>query len=171
MKERLRRALPVLGPLLVGALAYLLLGAGPRSGPTRDTVPSAWALPAGSAPDLAAAETVWKDRTPWGNAAGSDAGAEANNVVPVGVVAGRDGLEALFALPGAPLIRAREGDDLPGGGRVTGITPTQVSWTDSEGKTLRRELFVDPDPRPSASAAPEQNQRTSVNPLSQGQTQ
>lgn len=147
MRPAWRRTLPVAGPLLAGALAYLLLGAGPRANLARTVAPAGWALPAETAPDLAAADALWAQRAPWGAAAGAGPDGESVPVVvPVGVVAVRDGFEALFAVPGAPLLRVREGDALPGGGSVTAITRGQVSWTDSAGQARQRELLVDPDP-------------------------
>ena len=140
---------PVAGLLLAGALGYLLLGAGPRSNPARDVAQAGWALPAEPAHDLAAADTLWTQRAPWGAAANAATGATAAPApVLVGVVVERGRYEALFAVAGAPLLRVRAGDALPGGGRVTAITHNRVSWTDPAGQPRQRELLVEPREAP-----------------------
>lgn len=139
-----RRVLPFVGPLLVGALGYLLLGTGPRSNAVRNPVPAQWALPADPAFDLPAADALWAQRAPWGAAANAAAQQEAPAPVLVGVIVERGLYEALFAVAGAPLHRARVGDPLPGGGLVTSITRTRVSWNDAAGRPHERELLAAP---------------------------
>lgn len=142
-----RKAWPVIGALLVGTLGYALLGNSPRSSAARVTPKGAWALPVQSAPDLAAAQALWSTRPPWGAAAaGQTAQAAVPSAIPVGVVMDRGGLQAVFALPGAIPFHVREGDPLPGGGQVTAISRTQVTWTDAAGNTRQRELLVGPVP-------------------------
>lgn len=172
MSPVLRRALPFAGPFLVGVLGYLLLGAGPHSSAARATVPVDWALPVDAAPDMAAAAELWRSRSPWGAvAAGADAASDANDkaIVPVGVLALRDGLVALFSIPDAPLLRVRQGDRLPNGGQVTSISPTGVAWTDAKGQTRQRQLFIDPDPRATAPSDTPPPRRRRASTSSQGQ--
>ena len=171
MNPVLRRALPFAGPFVVGVLGYLLLGAGPHSSASRDTVPVDWALPVDAAPDMAAAAELWRSRSPWGAvAAGADAASDATDqaILPVGVFKLRDGLVALFAIPDAPLLRVRQGDRLPNGGQVTSISATGVGWTNAKGETRQRQLFIDPDPRTTAPVdSPPPRRRASTS--SQGQ--
>lgn len=172
MSPALRAGLRFAAPFLVGVLGYLLLGAGPRSGPARDTVPVDWALPVAAAPDLAAAGELWRTRSPWGAVAvGADAASDQddNATLPVGVFAERDGLVALFAIPDAPLLRVRQGDRLPRGGQVTSISPTGVSWTNAKGQTRQRQLFIDPDPRATAPSDSPPPRRRRATTSSQGQ--
>lgn len=172
MSPALRRALPFAAAFAAGVLGYLVLGAGPRASVARDTVPVDWALPADAAPDPAAAAEVWRTRSPWGaNVAGADAAADDRDkaVVPVGVFITRDGLVALFSIPGVPLLRLRQGEPLPTGGQVTAVTPKSVSWTNSKGETRQRELFADPDPRGSAAPASQPTRRRRATASPQGQ--
>ena len=172
MSPSLRRALPFAAAFVAGVLGYLVLGAGPRAATARDTVPVDWALPVDAAPDQAAAAEVWRARSPWGAAvAGADAAADEQDkaVVPVGVFITRDGLVALFSIPGAPLLRLRQGERLPTGGQVTAITSSSVSWTTTKGETRQRELFADPDPRGPAAPASQPTRRRRANTSSQGQ--
>lgn len=152
-----RRALPVAGPLLAGALGYLLLGAGPRSNVARNMPPADWALPTEPVLDLVAADGIWAQRMPWGAAASAGPGGQpAPAAVLVGVIVERGDIHALFAVSGAPILEVREGDALPGGGRVTAISRNQVTWTDSVGQAQQRELLVAPrEPQVPPPPAPE----------------
>lgn len=158
MNARLRPLLPVLAPLLLGGVAYLLLGDGPHTDASRDVAAVAWSLPEDAPVDAAAARQVWQERGPWGRAAAEavGTGAPAPQPLPVGVIAAKDQWQALFFMPGGNVVRLAEGEPLPTGGEVKSISPTVVAWTDAAGEAHRRELLVDADPRPSAlpTAAP-----------------
>ena len=145
MSPSLRRVLPVLAPFVLGALAYFALGAGPHTEDPRAGAVDAWALPAETPRDFAAASQVWSKRSPWGVAtAAGEAGADAGGGQPVGVIAVGDRLQALFAFPDGRVIRVGAMDALPDGGQVTQITSETVAWTDAAGRAQRRELLVDP---------------------------
>lgn len=143
-----RQLLPPVAALLLGALAWLLIGNGPDLAAARQDGMAGWTLPAATGPDLAAAQAAWQTRPPWGTTAAETAAAEAAEAaarpVPVGVVVEDDGLAALFVTAGGNPQRLHEGDPLPGGGQVTAIARNRVGWTDADGNARQRELFVDP---------------------------
>ncbi|MBW8311783.1 MAG: hypothetical protein K0M64_07065 [Rhizobium sp.] len=153
MNARLRPLLPVLAPLLLGTVAYLLLGDGPHTDAGRQVEAVAWSLPEDAPVDAAAARVVWEKRAPWGRAAASATaatGAPAPQPLPVGVIAAGGQWQALFFMPGGEVVRLAKGEALPTGGEVKAISPTVVAWTDAAGEAHRRELLVDADPRPAA---------------------
>lgn len=153
MNARLRPLLPVLAPLLLGAVAYLLLGDGPHTDAGRQVEAVAWSLPEDAPVDAAAAREVWEKRAPWGRAAAAATaatGAPAPQPLPVGVIAAGGQWQALFFMPGGDVVRLAKGEALPTGGEVKAISPTVVAWTDAAGEAHRRELLVDADPRPAA---------------------
>lgn len=156
MNARLRPLLPVLGPLLLGGVAYLLLGDGPHTDGGRKTEAPAWSLPVDAAVDATAAREVWDKRAPWGRAAATEVAATAGAAaqpLPVGVIAAAGQWQALFFMPGGEVVRLAKGEALPTGGEVKAISPTVVAWTDGAGDAHRRELLVDADPRPEAAPA------------------
>ncbi|MCM2355574.1 MAG: hypothetical protein NDI68_02675 [Arenimonas sp.] len=153
MNARLRPLLPVLAPLLLGAVAYLLLGDGPHTDAGREVEAVAWSLPEDAPVDAAAAREVWEKRAPWGRAAAAATaatGAPAPQPLPVGVIVAGGQWQALFFMPGGNVVRLAKGEALPTGGEVKAISPTVVAWTDAAGEAHRRELLVDADPRPAA---------------------
>ncbi|MBY4597482.1 hypothetical protein K3217_18360 [bacterium BD-1] len=153
MNARLRPLLPVLGPLLLGGVAYLLLGDGPHTDAGREVEAVAWSLPEDAPVDASAARAVWEKRAPWGRAAAAETaatGAAAPQPLPVGVIAAAGQWQALFFMPGGEVVRLAKGEALPTGGEVKAISPTVVAWTDAAGEAHRRELLVDADPRPVA---------------------
>lgn len=156
MNARLRPLLPVLGPLLLGGVAYLLLGDGPHTDAGREIEAVAWSLPVDAAVDATAAREVWDKRAPWGRAAATEVAATAGAAaqpLPVGVIAAAGQWQALFFMPGGEVVRLAKGEALPTGGEVKAISPTVVAWTDAAGDAHRRELLVDADPRPEAAPA------------------
>lgn len=156
MNARLRPLLPVLGPLLLGGVAYLLLGDGPHTDAGREVEAVAWSLPVDAAVDATAAREVWDKRAPWGRAAATEVAATAGAAMqplPVGVIAAAGQWQALFFMPGGEVVRLAKGEALPTGGEVKAISPTVVAWTDGAGDAHRRELLVDADPRPEAAPA------------------
>lgn len=156
MNARLRPLLPVLGPLLLGGVAYLLLGDGPHTDAGREIEAVAWSLPVDAAVDATAAREVWDKRAPWGRAAATEVAATAGAAaqpLPVGVIAAAGQWQALFFMPGGEVVRLAKGEALPTGGEVKAISPTVVAWTDAAGDARRRELLVDADPRPEAAPA------------------
>jgi len=151
-----RKFMPLLGPLVVGALAYLVIGEGPSSAPVRAGETAAWELPSLADTGTAASATVWAARAPWG-AEVEPAQAEAVVATrPVGVVEVGERLFALFT-QGDAVVRVAQDEALPDGGTVTRIGADVVEWIDGAGATQRRELLVDvvqagPASSPDASA-------------------
>lgn len=142
MTPRLRKVVPFVAPLLLGAVGYLLVGEGPSSAPVRAGESADWALPAIAATDISPAAPVWTARAPWGSeVAAADAAPEVA-IRPVGVVAVGDSLFALFT-QGDSVVRVAKGGFLADGGQVTAIRPDVVEWADAAGKVQRRELMVD----------------------------
>ena len=142
MTPRLRKVVPFVAPLLLGAVGYLLVGEGPSSAPVRAGESADWALPAIAATDVSPAAPVWTARAPWGSeVAAADAAPEVA-IRPVGVVAVGDSLFALFT-QGDSVVRVPKGGFLADGGQVTAIRPDVVEWADAAGKVQRRELMVD----------------------------
>ncbi len=158
LPPRLRRYWP-LGLLAFGALSMAVFGDLPRSAVGGDTAPLAWQLPAGQAPDTAAAAEAWGSRPPWGGVSpGSVAGPQPQ---PVGVVQGARGLEAVFEIPGQALIRLQAGDSLPGGGSVSLVASGRVDWKSADGEAKSRTLLSeylpgsqDPGAEPTRGAEP-----------------
>ncbi|HEX5693792.1 MAG TPA: hypothetical protein VFY00_04135, partial [Arenimonas sp.] len=142
MTPALRKAVPFLAPLLLGALAYLAIGEGPSSAPVRDGDAASWQLPQVEVADTANAATLWSARSPWGSEAA--AGPETPVAVsrPVGVVAVGDRLFALFT-QGDAVVRVAQDESLAEGGKVTAIHPDRVEWIDAAGASQSRELLVD----------------------------
>lgn len=138
-----------LGLVGLGALVMLVLGDLPRSVDRGQRGQADWVLPGGSIPSSDGADQAWAARQPWGSSgpqgvsSSSDAAPQAQ---AVGVVQGALGLQAVFEIPGQPLVRVQEGDDLPGGGVVARVSPRQVDWTTPEGEPRSRRLLVDPLP-------------------------
>ena len=142
MTPRLRKSLPFLAPLLVGALGYFALGAGPSSSPARAGDATTWQLPTIETADTTTAASLWTARSPWGSEATADAEAPAVTARPVGVVSVGDSLFALFT-QGDAVVRVAQDESLAEGGKVTAIHPDRVEWVDAAGAAQSRELLVD----------------------------
>ncbi|KFL37063.1 hypothetical protein [Arenimonas donghaensis] len=142
MTPGLRKTLPFLAPLLVGALAYFAVGKGPSSAPERAGDAMSWQLPTIEATDTTAAATLWSARSPWGSDAAASPEAPVVTARPVGVVAVGDRLFALFT-QGDAVVRVAQDESLAEGGTVTAIHPDRVEWVDAAGTPQSRELLVD----------------------------
>ncbi len=147
-----RRALVPVAALVLGGLAFLALGPGPDPESVGAQVHVDWRLPAAPARELGAADKVWTKNAPWGGrpakaAAGQDAKPAPPPLLPVGVVATAGGFRAVFIAAGGPETRAKAGDTLPDGGRVTKVSRFHVSWIDGQGTKHEQELLADPLPR------------------------
>lgn len=142
-----RGVAPWLAPLMAGVLLFALFGSVPGrlDNGTRDDTP--WSLPAMPGHDASAATDTWAQRRPWG---GSDVDrtddpgtAIALSPVPVAIVAGFGGNEAVFLIPGGGEFRTRAGDPLPDGGRVEQVDMLSVTWTDGQGVRHQQRLLAD----------------------------
>lgn len=150
----------LLGSFIAGAVAWLLVGGGPRSVDFDDSDTGPWRLPAAPEASLVAAGDVWQARQPWGQGIASaplplpDNG-EAVVAPPVlaqgpggaaliGVVVGPEGARALFVMAGRPPMRLALGDEFPGGGRLTEVSSTHVAWQDADGDAHRHQLLSTP---------------------------
>lgn len=145
----LRRLLPAASAALLGALAFLVVGRHPDPGAAHRGGQVDWSLAGSSPAELDAADAVWKKRSPWGATTTEAASPPPPpTYLPAGVVGAGASMYAVFIAPGQPEVRLRAGDALPGGGKVTGITRSRISWVDAQGAKHGHELLADPLPMP-----------------------
>lgn len=147
MKTGNRLLAIVAGALVVGVGGNFLAGPAPAAVAAVAPVDAGWTVPGSQAPDLAAAARVWEERGPWGMAPKPVEPMVAEVVVPdpvpVGVVGTGKDRRAVFLVAGEGPRTFASGEELPGGGRVTGVAERSVAWTDAKGEARRRQLFVD----------------------------
>lgn len=132
-----------------GALAWFAFGNGPRPDAGNLPTAGAWALPPIVAPELAAADKVWKKRHPWGvppAAASAPAAAPVPLAIPVGTTRAGGRLLAVFLLPDGSIGRLSPGAAIAGGGRLDSVTQFHVAWTDARGTKHEQALLADPLP-------------------------
>ena len=156
------RLLAIVGSaLVVGGVGNFMAGPAPAAVAAVAPVDAGWTAPGGDAPDLAAAARVWEERGPWGMAPKPVETVVAEAVVPdplpVGVVGAGKDRRAVFLVAGEGPRTFAPGEELPGGGRVTGVGERNVAWTDAKGEARKRQLFLDvvADASPVAYAAAE----------------
>lgn len=156
------RLLAIVGSaLVVGGVGNFMAGPAPAAVAAVAPVDAGWTAPGGNAPDLAAAARVWEERGPWGMAPKPVETVVAEAVVPdpvpVGVVGAGKDRRAVFLVAGEGPRTFAPGEELPGGGRVTGVGERNVAWTDAKGEARKRQLFLDvvADASPVAYAAAE----------------
>lgn len=135
--------------LACGALAWFAFGNGPHPDAANRTAAETWALPSAAAPELAAADAVWKKRHPWGvppAEASAAAAAPVPVAIPVGTTRADGRLVAVFILPDGSVGRVKPGAAIAGGGRLDSVTQFHVAWTDARGTKHEQELLADPLP-------------------------
>lgn len=148
MTGSLRIAVGTVGCLMMGGLAWFVLGAGPQTGDASGREDAAWSLPVEPSPDLAAADAIWDLRLPWGARPVQPGGVEEviPMSIPVGTTRAGGELLAVFLAPDGSTSRVRAGEDLAGGGRVEAVTEFNVSWIDPRGAKHEQRLLADPLP-------------------------
>lgn len=107
-----------------------------------------WTVPPGMSLSLVSSDEVWTRRGPWGlpppppaPPAPPPPPPPPPHPVPVGVVAAKGRVDAVFLIPGQGDVQLRPGARLPGGGRVVRIDAFRIHWIDRDGKKRIHELF------------------------------
>ncbi|MGL6290161.1 MAG: hypothetical protein ACRC2H_05700 [Silanimonas sp.] len=132
-----------------GALAFLLIGVTPASTDRPTGADAAWSLPAPRG-DLAEADAILASQPVWASQPTEAATAGPAQVPPklVGIVSDTSGRRfALLEWPDGRRLRAGVGDEIPGEGRMRGITSTTARWRREDGTRFEARLFLNPEPR------------------------
>ena len=134
------------GALLLGGLANVLLGASPGKVKPLAAADPDWQPVAMRMPELAALDSTWEARTPWGAApkpVEPPPPPPPPPPAPVGIVGTGSARQAIFMIHGAGELRVGAGGMLPDGGRVLEVSARTVAWTDGAGARQERRMFVE----------------------------
>lgn len=135
---------PLLGALVAGAVAFLLLGATPGRKTAAASGAPAWSLAPPVPADVSAATQALQAAPLWASQPAAPVAAEPPPPPPavvLGVFRQGSRLEALFRMPDGHRVRAARGESLPNGDVVVEVAPTRVRWRTAEGQDHDVRLF------------------------------
>jgi hypothetical protein len=143
--------------VLLGVLAFALIGQTPASGAPKAPAGQAWLLPTLASASASTTEEVWS-RGVWSTQPGPAAEAAPDaprrlRLTLLGVVQRGGRFEAILLTEDAQRLRHVAGDALPGGATLVRVSPTEVVWADSLGRETVVRVLSAPDAS-SAEAGP-----------------